>query len=318
MPESPGDPVRVESVRQLDPATTAAVHELVDVVTEADGLRPLDEHVLLHLRHGGDPHAHHVLGWQVLPHGGERLAGYAHLDTTDEVAGPIAEVVVRPDARRHGIGRRMVDALVRLSPDGRLRLWAHGENAASAQLADSMGFARSRVLWQMRRSLSAALPGLRLPEGMRIRAFVPGQDEAAWLEVNGRAFAHHPDQGRWTRADLDLRLAEPWFDPAGFLLAVTEGPDGRERIAGFHWTKVHGEVDGHLHHRIGEVFIVGVDPDFQRHGLGRLLTIAGLLHLRGLGLNEAMLYVDAVNTNAIRVYESLGFVRWDTDVLFTR
>jgi mycothiol synthase len=170
----------------------------------------------------------------------------------------------------------------------------------------------------MRRSLSAALPRLGLPQGVRIRPFIPGQDDQAWIDVNSRAFANHPEQGRWTLDDLHLRMSEPWFDPDGFLLAVTgEGDD--ERVIGFHWTKVHGGgSEGHSHDRLGEVYVVGVDPDYQRSGLGRVLTIAGLIHLRSRGLSQAMLYVDAVNTNAIRVYESIGFSRWDTDVMFTR
>src|SRR2546427_270767 len=115
-----------------------------------------------------------------------------------------------------------------------------------------------------------------------------------WLKLNGRAFAKHPEQGGWTRYDLDLREREPWFDPAGFFIAERDG-----RMTGFHWTKVHGPG-------LGEVYVVGVDPDEQGSGLGRALTLAGLRHLRDLGVGQAMLYVDEDNVPAIRMYEGLG------------
>ena len=59
-------------------------------------MRPLSEHVTLHLRHGGDTNVQHVL---VYAADGDRLAGYAHLDVTDEVSGSSAELVVDPGLR---------------------------------------------------------------------------------------------------------------------------------------------------------------------------------------------------------------------------
>lgn len=312
-----GDLIEVRS--SLDAEQIAAIARLVDRVTEADGVHPLDEHVTLHIRRGGDNGAHHLLVWSA--DGGPDLVAYAHLDVTDEVEGAAAELAVSPEHRRRGVGHRLVEELVALSPNGRLRLWAHGENSASARLASSLGFSRSRVLWQMRRSLFATLPRITLPAGVRIRAFEPGRDDEAFIRVNARAFEHLSDQGSWTVEDLRLRMAEPWFDPRGFLLAVTGGEPGSgtdEQVIGFHWTKVHGSPDDHVHGQLGEVYVVGVDPDHQRGGLGRILTVAGLTYLRDRGLPQAMLYVDARNTNAIKVYESLGFVRWDTDVMFLR
>jgi mycothiol synthase len=44
--------------------------------------------------------------------------------------------------------------------------------------------------------------------------------------------------------------------------------------------------------------------------------VAGLGHLRRLGLATAMLYVDDENQQAVRMYESLGFTRWKADVMY--
>jgi mycothiol synthase len=295
---------------RLDADEVRDVTRLVDAVTSNDGVRPLSEHVMLHLRYGGDTPARNFL----LRDDGA-LVGYAHLDTTDTVEGASAELAVHPDHRGQGNGRRLVEALIdNVDGNRSLRLWSHGAQSGAAELARSMGFKRERVLWQMRRSLFAPVPEPAWPDGVTVRTFVGGQDEEAWLEVNNRAFANHPDQGTWTLDDLRMREQEPWFDPSGFFLAESDG-----RLVGFHWTKVHGaheDQHDHAHEPMGEVYVVGVDPSMQGRRLGPALTLRGLQHLRSLGLSQVMLYVDEVNTNAIRTYERLGFAKWDVDVCF--
>jgi mycothiol synthase len=301
--------IRVDHRARLSADETAAVRSIIDAAVEADAVSPLSEHVMLHLRYGGDEPVRNLLAWS-----GDALVGYAHLDVTDEVAGASAELVVHPQHRRHGIGRRLVDELVSESPDGRMRLWAHGQQQGAVALADQVAFARTRALWQMRRSLLAPLPPADLPAGVTLRAFEVGRDEEEWTALNNRAFVGHPEQSDWSVEEVRTREREPWFDPAGFFLAEKDG-----RLVGFHWTKVHGGSDDkHGHEPIGEVYVVGVDPSMQGTGLGRALTVAGLRHLRARGLTQAMLYVDESNTGAIHLYESLGFVHWDTDVSYSR
>ena len=332
--------VTVRRAHDLAPDVVEQVEGLLRRATEADGVQPLSEHVWLHLRHGGEGRDENLL-LDVDDGAGPELAGYAHLDPTDPVAGPSAEVVVDPAHRGRGYGRRLVEAALEAAPGHRLRLWAHGDHPAARALAASLGFSEVRRLEQWRRSLRVPLPEAPLPEGVRLRAFRPGEDDEAWVRLNAAAFAAHPEQGAWTVADLRARMAEDWFDPAGFLLAEEEGPDG-PRLVAFHWTKVHGgdadhghghehasreaplrahakpPLPAHGHERMGEVYVVGVDPAHQGRGLGRALTVAGLRHLRDLGLEQAMLYVESDNATAQAVYRRLGFAHWDTDVMFLR
>ncbi|HSK27910.1 MAG TPA: mycothiol synthase [Jiangellales bacterium] len=323
---APVQRVEVEVDRRLDATAVAEVLAIVDAATDADGVHPLSEHVRLHLRYGGDEATRNVLARDQ----DGRVLGYAHLDVTDEVEGPSAELVVHPEHRRQGVARRLVERLLAESPDGRLRLWAHGGHADADRLAGSMGFRRTRSLWQMRRSLYAALPAPVLPDGVTVREFRPGADDEEWVRLNALAFADHSEQGALTVDDLHRRMREPWFDPAGFFVATRTSPEG-ERMVGYHWTKIHGghEVhdhdhvgphahEGHGHDPIGEVYVVGVHPDEQGSGLGRALTLVGLRHLRSRGLAQAMLYVDESNVPAVRVYSGLGFTRWDTDVMYAR
>jgi mycothiol synthase len=291
---------------QLTSGQAAAVLDLVQRAAQEDGVGPLSEHVLLHLRYGGEPDARSLL----LSQGGQ-LAGYGHLDPADEdAAGPSGEMLIDPRSRRQGLGRVLIQALIAEAGPRELRLWAHGDRPAAIALAAAAGFRRTRSLWQMRRSLQVPLPAAEIAGGIAVRAFQAGRDEDAWMQLNATAFAHHPEQGGWTREDLDLREQEPWFDPAGFFLAERDG-----RLVGFHWTKVHGPEEGQA--AIGEVYVVGVDPGERGTGLGRALTVIGLQHLRDQGLAEVMLYVDEENTPAIKLYQSLDFTHWGTDVMFT-
>ncbi len=307
-PGAPG--VELECREQLDGHHIEEVRRLVDAATAADGVFPLSEHVLLHLRYGGDGAARHLLARR----DGE-LIGYGHLDISDAVTGACGELAVAAGARRTGVGTALVSNMLALSPDGRLRLWAHGQQPAASALARRFSFARERVLWRMHRSLLIPLPQPSLPDGVRTRAFRPGQDEAAWTALNNAAFAGHPDQGNWGPGQITLREREPWFDPAGFVLA--ERQLAEPELLGFVWTKVHGAGD-HGHDPIGEIYVLGVAPSGQGLGLGRALTLLGLHLLAARGLREAMLYVDESNTPAITLYSSLGFSRRNADVTFAR
>lgn len=305
-------PTTVTDVDRLPAGDVSAVLGLLTAATGADRVRPVSEEVELRLQHGGPSG-----GRDLLARAGTDLVGYARF----EVDGPEceAELVVAPGARRQGVGGRLLTRLEDLAGDRPLRVWAHGQLPGSTELATTRGYARARTLLQMRRPLATVDPDPHpeLPAGVVVRAFRPGTDEAAWLHVNARAFSHHPEQGGWTAQDVALRESEDWFDPAGFLLAWRVGPDGTEALLGSHWTKVHaaGEVADEA---VGEVYVLGVDPDAQGLRLGRALTDLGLAHLRGRGLGEVLLYVEEDNTTAVSLYERTGFTRYAVDVSWRR
>ncbi len=309
---------RLEVARRLDPEDVDRVLRLVDDATLADGVSPLSEHVLLHLRRGGEEPGRHLLLIDDTA-GGQPVVGYAHLDPTDAVSGPSAELVVAPAHRRAGLGTGLVRALED-EAHAPLRLWAHGMRSEARDLAHALGYVVGRELLQMRRSLDEDLPAPDVDHHVSIRTFTD-DDAYELLELNALAFASHPEQGAWTYADLAARMSEPWFDPAGLFLAeTTRSITDEPPLLAFHWTKVHGDdpADGHGHHPIGEVYVVGVHPRAQGRGLGRAMTLVGLHHLRTMGLEQAMLYVDADNEPAVRTYTALGFTRWDSDVQFRR
>lgn len=174
-------------------------------------------------------------------------------------------------------------------------------------VATAAGLTERRDLFELRRHLPVPPdhPARNAAPAVATRAFVPGTDDGAWIRANNRAFADHPDQGRETPATLADRMAEPWFDPADFL--VLDDPHRPGELAGSCWTKVHPADPMAGAPALGEIYVIGVDPARQGDRLGPALVLAGLDHLAAKGLTTAVLYVDATNTGARRLYDRLGF-----------
>ncbi|MGW2399171.1 mycothiol synthase [Kitasatospora sp. NPDC001664] len=284
----------------------AAARAVLTAAAEADGREAVSEAGRLRLR-VAEPRA----GVTHLVQRGEagEPAGYAQLEVGEGTA--TVEFAVHPELRRRGHGRALLDAVLAAAGPGRaVDFWAHGGHPGAARLAEERGAELVRELRQMRKPAEPVPAAPVLPAGVTVRTFRPGRDEAAWLALNALAFAHHPEQGSWTERDLADRQAEAWFDPSGFFLAVRGDGDGAERVVGFHWTKVH--PDG-----LGEVYVVGVDPAEQGNGLGKALTATGLRHLaEDRKVPTVLLYVDADNHAAVRVYEGQGFTVHEVDLMY--
>ncbi|HEU5150942.1 MAG TPA: mycothiol synthase [Iamia sp.] len=186
----------------------------------------------------------------------------------------------------------------------------HWESDGGAESVDAVatrvGLDQRRDILRLERPLP--LPAYPTPApAVAVRPLRPGSaDEAAWVAVNNRSFAGHPDQGSETLASLHRAMAEPWFAADDLLLLDGDPPvDAGGRLDGFCWVKVHpASAEGPA---AGEIYVIGVDPDAGGRGLGRALVSAGLDHMVGHGLTRALLYVDADNAPARRLYDRLGF-----------
>ncbi len=293
---------RIEVKRHLLGGDIEAVQGLLDAASAADAHAPLDEHAWLDLVQGGREGFASLVAWEA---GHDHPVGYAQVSLG---SGTWAlEYVVDPHHRLPGntIGEDLVRAaadVIASAGGGHVHMWVNQPRAEHDRIARSIGLVPGRVLYQMRRPLPIERAASEPPEPFVTTAFVVGQDEEEWLEVNNRAFDWHPEQGGWDLATLKERESEPWFDPAGFLLHR----DQTGRLDGFCWTKVHPDD----HPPLGEIYVIAVDPAAPNRepGLGRKLVEAGLDHLYRRGLRMGMLYVDADNTRAVKLYVDMGFV----------
>lgn len=303
----------------LDRADRAALAPLLAEATEADAHPALGESAWLDFVEGLRDGPGGLIAWDrdhKHPIGYAQVSLGRHPSRPDRGASWDLEVVVGPHHRSPDstvaadLVRRAID-LVGAEGGGQLHLWVSKPGAAHDRLAAAAGLSPGRTLYQMRK----ALPETAAPT-ISTRPFRVGRDEAAWLELNNRAFAGHPEQGGWTEQDLKARKAQAWFDPEGFLLYELEG-----RLAGFCWTKVHPPVRAASPHQepppdpvrapgtgaTGEIYVIAVSPELSGRGIGRQLTLAGLQHLSAKGAAQAMLYVGATNVRALHLYVELGF-----------
>ena len=300
----------------LTNAQKEAVLKLIAGTTAFDNTPPIAEHILLHLRHGGDKADSHLLVEQE-----NQVIGYAHLDQTDLVAGPSVELVVDPKYRGAGVGKQLLSKAIEICGK-ELRLWVHGDQPAAIALATSFGFEKIRTVLQMSRPLTEIqqLPdlGKEVGEDFVIRNFLPDIDINAWLSLNNKVFKDHPEQGNWQLSDLNIRLNEEWFDEKGFFLAEVNN-----EIIGSAWTKIHGsnsivmkeEGVDHNYQVVGEIYITSINPKFQGNHLGKALTILSMNYLYHKGLKDVLLYVDQENKTAVNLYKSLGFKTHKKDLL---
>lgn len=211
----------------------------------------------------------------------------------------------------------------------KIQLWIEAVDDQRHEVAVAAGAEPYRDLWQMRTDLpldgeALTTRPLRLDE--HDNSETP-DDIDEFISVNNRAFAWHPEQSGYDRNRFIETTFEPWFDPDGFRILELEG-----RMAGFCWTKIHYSppncptcqycVDGAANAAAGEIFVVGLDPDFHGRGLGKGLTLAGLDWIYNHGhkqigitsqISSGFLYVESDNVPAIKTYEKLGFEHKQTN-----
>ncbi len=272
----------------------AEVASLAHAAEKVDNHPALGEHAWLDLVLGG---RHGFAGFVARKSGMGHIIGYAQV-----TKGPTSwglEFVVHPSHRDQDMStaRALIkEALKEIESQGggHVHLWVSKPQASVDEMIKGCGLKKGRDLLQMRRPL----PIVDNTPRPKVRHFRKG-DEAQWLDLNNRAFKNHPEQGNWDIETLEARQGEAWYDESGFLLLENEAG----RLIASCWTKVHDDYES----RIGEIYVIAVDPEIQSQGLGKKMVLAGLDWMEHNGLKSAMLYVDADNAPALKLYENLGF-----------
>ena len=285
----------------MTPADIAAVTSLLSAVEIADSRRPLNDHLWIDLRHGGRAGFAGLIAWD-----SKSVNPVAYCQVSRGNDSWALDLVIDPHHRDQTLelGKGLLheaEKIIVNEGGGHVHWWVFNSNQTHDLLAAQINLKPGRNILQLEVKLPLAQEILASTEKISTVSFQVGVDETNWLSVNNRAFSNHPEQGGWTIETLLSRLSESWFNASGFLLHFVDQPS--RQLAGFCWTK----LDKLSNPKLGEIYIIAVDPVHHNKGLGRSLTIAGLNYLTTAGATTGMLFVDKENASAIAMYSKIGF-----------
>ncbi len=183
-------------------------------------------------------------------------------------------------------------------PGASVRLYVPSTYDLGVRLAEERGYEPFRHSFQMRIDFDGELPAPQWPDGIAVRAFVPGQDDHAVYEAQQDAFADHFESTTWPYDDWRRWAFAEGFDPSLWFVAE----DGTE-IAGICLARSEGSAGPGF----GWVNSLGVRPRWRRRGVARALLLHTFGELRARGRAGVGLGVEGLNTTgAVGLYEQAG------------
>jgi mycothiol synthase len=247
---------------------------------------------------------------------------------TDRVirdATPIYETwgAVHPEMRRRGLGSALIDWNIARSreraaiadPGSPVAIQAHVEQGevGQAALVVARGFEIIRRFQLMRRDLTDPIADVPLPDGLELRPVLPDQHRAIY-EAQGEAFRDHWGAREPTDHGFEYTYGRKELDTGLWVVAWDD-----DEIAGVIENWIWTEENETLGVERGWLERVSVRRPWRRRGLARAMTAASLVGLRDAGMTEAMLGVDAGNSNgAVALYQGVGFEVHRTEFAYRR
>ena len=302
--ESPAPPTTPGlSWRSLQPFDVEAITTLATTCLAADGGLPLGAtDAYIHEHYLPPQSGSSIGGFDV----DGRLIACAAIQPTHTANEYRVTIVgqVHPDHRRRGFGSFLLrwsivesSRLLAACPPDRahvLQLTTEMLTEDATRLFERHGFRQQFAEDVMRRDLSAPLPDILLPPGIKFAAWAPALVDqffavyqAAFKERSGG----YPDwsQEKWVAW---LETDDDTFRPELSLLAYQDDLPAGFIVCADRW-----------------IIQMGVRPERRGRGIGSALVSEVLKRFRAAGCDHVLLDVNVNNPGAARVYTRLGFER---------
>ncbi len=246
-----------------------------------------------------------------------RIAGsmVGYIDVAPELG--IGRIIlncrVHPEHRRRGVAAKLLGYAMHRAKELGAKV-AHvnisRDNIVAKSVLSRLGFRLVRRFLELRLDITKVRWQELDQAALRCRHLRRG-DESKLTQIQNRSFA-----GTWgynpnSVEEIIYRTNLSNCSPEDVVLAC----DG-DRPIGYCWTRITCEAA--TDERKGQIFMLGVDPDYRGKVVGRGALLAGLAYLQSRGLQVAELTVDSKNKAACALYRSIGFKTWTSSLWYEK
>jgi mycothiol synthase len=213
---------------------------------------------------------------------------------------------IHPQHRREGIASKLLNtALKQIRANGikSAQVSISETNTGAKKLLKKLGFIFIRyfVEMQLRIGDKKLRPSIIPASDISSRRLKPHETRLL-TEVQNRCFA-----GSWgfspnTEEEIAYRLNMQGRSPQDVILTCME-----DLPIGYCWAVINAKDNERRGEKKGMIHMLGVDPDYRRKDIGKIILQNGLEELRARGVDMVQLTVDRENPAACSLYESVGF-----------
>jgi len=233
-----------------------------------------------------------------------KIIGYMNLTPELGIGRVLLDCLIHPCYRRKGAAKKLSSRAFQRAKElgaNTIQISIPEANLAARSLASNLGLKFVRRFLELKLDIyNIPLPDVK--HGAFVIRELRSGEEDKLTEIQNRSFV-----GTWgfspnTTEEIVYRTHLSGCLPGDVIMAYE-----RDKPIGYCWTKVNPEENAARGENRGQIHMMGVDPDHQKKGIGKVLLATGLAFLKGKGMDVVHLTVDSDNQAARSLYASFGF-----------
>ncbi len=247
---------------------------------------------------------------------GGNIVGYVNVIPELKIGRVVLSCYIHPRNRRKGLGRKLFECALHHARQLEARV-AHTniyqDNVVAKRFLSKCNFRFVRLYLELRMNLS----NVQLPDTdqtLICRQLRPGEEDKL-TQLQNRSFADTWGYNPNTVEEISYRTGLPSYSPTNIIVAYE-----RDRPVAYIWLRADLDEKQVFNEggRKGQIYMLGVDPDYRGRGIGKKVLLAGLYHLKSQGFQIIELTVDSKNKAACSLYRSVGFKSWTTSLWYEK